>query len=194
MNDLGQINGDVVGAVTTLIVLATAMTVGLLVVGSLEESTIGDCTEEYATVTNSTDLTASNPSTLFDLPSLITGDLAEDGNLTVAYDSGVVFNATINGHLLGEVSGTPPDTFSVNADYFSNPSNVSYSSSASDWNVTETNLTYYKLSSCDYTADAYSAQGGVYNMTYTGFNIMPIVILLFAAVAVIGAVLAFRRV
>lgn len=194
LNQKGQV--DVVGVIGSFLTLVIVLVIGLWVTGNLQESTVGDCVLGYTSASDSSVLglngTAGTNETSIALSGLITGSNAEDGNLTVTYSGGPV-NATFNGHLLGETTSSP-HTFSVDASYFSNPSNVSYTSSADPWNVTLTNITYYRLSSCDYTADAYIAMDTTYDMNFTAFSVLPIMVLIMAAVAVIGAVLVLRRV
>ena len=98
----------------------------------------------------------------------------------------------ISGNLIGILTNiTTSDTFTVDKDYFINPNSVSYTGCGQ--NISNTTFRYLGLTSCDYTADAYSAMDTTYELNFTAMGLLPVIILIMAAVAVIGAVLVLRR-
>ena len=195
-NNKGQ--GDIIGAVGGFILLIVALVVGLLVVGTLQDSTVGDCTLGYLTVANSTTVANGTTQTWsVATPTLYTGSSALTGNLSVTAIEGTKAGANctvaIGANSIGTLTnGTAVMSFDVLASYFSNPLTVTFAS-CGDQNVTSINATYYSLTACSYTADAFDAMDTTFEMNFSAMSLLPVIILLMAAVAVISAVLVLRR-
>jgi len=197
-NNKGQ--GDIIGSVGGFILLVVALVVGLMVVGTLQESTVGDCTYGYLNDLNDTDLNANTSTHGLVLPSLLTGSQGLAGSLVVNFTYATEGNCTVavNGHNVGTLDNTTPNTFAVALAYLANPSTVTFdactgSDGATNTTILFSNITYYALSSCDYTADAYDAMATTYDMNFSAMSLLPVIILLMAAVAIISAVLVLRR-
>jgi len=198
-NNKGQT--DIVGAIGGFIMLIVALVVGLMIVGQLEDSTVGDCTYGYLNKLNDTVLN-SNVSITHGvvLPSLLTGSQKLAGSLVVNYTYAAEGNCTVavNGYNVGTIGNESPQTFAVALGYLANPTTITYAycngtTAGENTTILFSNMTYYALSSCDYTADAYDAMDTTYDMNFTAMGLLPVVILIMTAVIVIGAVLVLRR-
>jgi len=192
--------GQVIEAISGFILLAVALVVGLLVVGTLQDSTVGECTYGYLNDLNDTDLNANTSTHGLVLPSLLTGSQGKAGSLVVNYTYVPEGNCTVavNGNSVGTLTNSSPETFAVLLTYLANPSTVTFNdcenaSSGANTTILFSNMTYYALSSCDYTADAYDAMDTTYELNFTAMGLLPVIILLMAAIAVISAVLVLRR-
>ena len=187
--------GQVIEAISSFILLAVALVVGLLVVGTLEESTIGDCTLGYITFENTTAPgNATEQWHSVTLANLITGSDKKAANLSVTYDIGDLnCEIWISSTWIGNFSGTSPDDdYNITSSLVNSPLNLNYTNCGTT-NVTNSSVRYYALSSCDYTQDAHAAMDTTYDLNFTAMGLLPVIILLMAAIAVISAVLVLRR-
>jgi len=131
---------------------------------------------------------------------LLTGSQGKAGSLVVNYTYVPEGNCTVavNGNSVGTLTNSSPETFAVALAYLANPSTVTYavctgSDGETNTTILFSNMTYYALSSCGYTADAYDAMDTTYELNFTAMGLLPVIILLMAAIAVISAVLVLRR-
>jgi len=148
--------------------------VAVMVLSNIQSSTIGQCTEAYDTETNNTALTG-NGSHILVLSSILTG---YDANLTVTHD-GSTGNVSYNGNYIGELNATSPRTFSVAAAYLASATNITYYDIiGGTTNVTETNITYYRLSNCNYPTASYNAMNNVSNKTFNALSISAVLFIL----------------
>ena len=188
-NNKGQ---GMVSSVGALISLGFMIVIALVIIGNLEESTLGDCSVAMTNVVNTTD--SDNVSAFFHgfiLANVIEGSDAL-GNVTISAENmtdgscQVLVGNTGTWTSLGYLDNTTADdVFQFTTVQIGPAMNLNYTDCVSN-NITLANISYNALASCDYTYDAYTALTKTTSMTYTGMNIVPVAIVIFAAVTVLG--------
>jgi len=192
-NNKGQ---GMISTIGALISLGFMLVIAVLIIGNLEESTVGSCSVGDSYVINSTD--SQNVTEFFHgfvLSNVIT-DSTANGNVTITYtvtaadadgnaDCQVGVGAGGSWTNIGALNNVSPTKLDFTAAQMGISMNLNYSTCIGS-NITEANITYNSLRTCDYTYDAYSALTSTNTMTYSGLGILPVALVIFAAVAVIS--------
>lgn len=176
-------------SIISIIVLALLIAVGVMIIGNMESATVGDCTTNYTTVEQATTVHGNGTHNLSVENQLTT----YQANLTVTY-TGSDGNVSVNTHFLGNLDGTSPDNFLFSASLLNASTQITYAGIANEeTNITKANLSYWSLKDCTYNYNAYKAIDKQNKTIWSAMGILPIVVIVLAAVAVIGAVMAMRR-
>ena len=192
-NNKGQ---GLVSSVGALISLGFMIVIALVIIGNLENSTLGTCYLNGTVVTNDTD--SANVSEFFHgfaLSSPVIGSTAF-GNVSIGSDVFAADGESVSDcqvlvggggswTSLGYITNTTPRHFNFTTAQIGASMNINYST-CTDININQTNISYNALLTCDYTYDAYDALTTTTSMTYSGMNIIPIAVVVFAAITVIS--------
>lgn len=177
----GNVVGVMAGGVTIIIMIVAAV----LIVGTVENNTIGTCTTASDTQANATTLTSGGNHT-FVLTSPVP---VEIGNISVAYAwAAGSCNLSVNGYSIGQLDGTSPDDIAFNGRYLAPATTVEYACSTNN-NITAANLTYTMLDNCTYSYEAYVAMANTTDMTWSSVTVLGVVILVMFAMVIIAAVM-----
>jgi hypothetical protein len=191
LNRKGQ---SIVAGVGGILTAAVLIYIGIILLGSFQSTTTGKCVLANTTEVNSTTLDGALKSHGFLLSGYMnTASREQTPKIEVTYVAGSLkCNVTYSdGTWIANLDGTTPDQITLGTAKM--PDSFLNYTSCGTTNVTKTNLTYYQLSVCDYTEDAYNALESTSNISFTSMGILPIAILVMAAILVIGVLMLLGR-
>lgn len=146
---------------------------------------LGNFSYFYETVSDDTNLNSSGEINL----SLQRISSQENATLKISYEGGVVTDTVyINNHSVGNLDGTSPDIISFTPDYLGVDTVVKYTISAAQTNITQTNLTYYRYTGCNYDEATCIAEEGSSKLMGIVFFPLPFFLLLIAFMVIFSAV------
>ncbi len=196
LNRKGQ---SIVAGVGGILTAAVLIYIGIILLGSFQSTTAGKCTLANTTEANSTNLNGGETTRSHGL--LLSGYMTSSSREQIPFavvSYGPLGNQSCNvtyadGTWIANLDGTSPDTVTfTKAQAPENIHTISYTNCGTT-NVTKTNMTFYQLSTCDYTEDAYNAMETTSNLSFTSMGILPIAILVLAAILVIGVLMLLGR-
>jgi len=179
--------GITVGMITLVAILA----VGFVISGAMRDTTTGTYAKANAVVNYATDFSADRQVNYTVSNAVYTSA----GTVRVAYDNSTgVSNVTVGGTTTALATASP-QTITVPASAIPEDGVVAIQyDMATNENVTDSNLTYTQFSGCQMDQyDLCEDANATMEMTASGFSVLPILVILFAAVAVISALVALTK-
>lgn len=178
---------DALGTVLGVVVLLAVLIVGFLVAGAMRDTTSGSYTTADAVVNYATDFSADRVVNY----TVSNAVYASAGLVRVSFDNtSGTSNVTVAGSTTALVSSPQNVTVPASAIPEDGVVAVQYAV-ASGENITDSNLTYTQFSGCQLDSfDMCETADNTMDMVNSGFSVLPILMIISVAVAVIGAVVA----